>query len=277
MPDLAETIQQEVTAAVASDELQLPTLPEVALRIRDEAENENVSAQSLGEVLSADPALAARMIKIANSPMFRATNTIEDLNMALSRLGVVYAANMATGLAMSQMFQATNDIIDRKLRATWAQATGVAAISGVLAKSFTRLRPDQATLAGLTHNIGVLPILTWAEENETLLQDSMTMDRVIESIHGSLGTMILQSWDFPPEIAMVPAHYMDFDRAADQADYIDVVMVANLQNQPENHPLAELDWSTIQAFKNLGLDPSVESSELEDLDEDVRAARDSLS
>lgn len=277
MPDLAETIQQEVTAAVGTDELQLPTLPEVALRIRDEAEDENVSAQSLGEVLAADPALSARMIKVANSPMFRATNTIEDLNMALTRLGVVYAANMATGLAMSQMFQATNDIIDRKLRATWTQATGVAAISAVLAKSFTRLRPDQAALAGLTHNIGVLPILTWAEENETLLQDSMTLDRVIESIHGSLGTMILQSWDFPPEIAMVPAHHMDFERASDQADYIDVVMVANLQNLPADHPLTQKDWNSIQAFRNLGLDSDMESSELEDLEEDVRAARDSLS
>lgn len=276
MPDLAETIQQEVTAALGTDELELPTLPEVALRIRDAAEDENVSAQSLGEVLSADPALAARMIKIANSPMFRATNTIEDLNMALSRLGVVYAANLATGLAMSHMFQATNEVIDKKLRETWSQATGIAAICGVLAKSFTRLRPDQAALAGLTYNIGVLPILTWAEENDTLLQDSLTMDKVISSIHGSLGTMILQSWDFPPEIAMVPAHYMDFDREADDVDYIDIVMVSHLQNLPENHPDAARDWDTIKAFKNIGLDTSVESSELEDLEEDVRAARDSL-
>ena len=160
MPDLAETIQQEVTTAVNNDELQLPALPEVALRIRDEAENQSVSAQSLGQVLSADPALSARMIKIANSPMFRAANTIENLNMALSRLGVVYAANLATGLAMSQMFQATNEIVDRKLRATWAEATNIAAISAVMAKSFTSLRPDQAALAGLTHTIGVLPILT---------------------------------------------------------------------------------------------------------------------
>jgi HD-like signal output (HDOD) protein len=276
MPDLAETIQQEVTTAVNNDELQLPALPEVALRIRDEAENQNVSAQSLGQVLSADPALSARMIKIANSPMFRAANTIENLNMALSRLGVVYAANLATGLAMSQMFQATNEIVDRKLRATGAEATNIAAISAVMAKSFTSLRPDQAALAGLTHTIGVLPILTWAEENETLLRDSLTLDRVIESIHGSLGTMILQRWDFPPEIIMVPAQYTNFERAVDEADYIDVVMVANLQNLPAGHPHTQLDWSTINAFENLGLEPDQEASELKDLEEGVRAARDSI-
>ena len=84
------------------DELELPSLPEVAVRIRDEAENQNVSASSLAAVIGEDPGLAARIIRVANSPMFRATRPIDDLNMALSRLGVEYAANLATGFAMQQ-------------------------------------------------------------------------------------------------------------------------------------------------------------------------------
>ena len=275
MSDLAATIEQEVSAAVQKDELELPTLPEVALRIRDEAEREAVTSQSLAEVISEDPALSGQIIKMANSPMYRGIRVIEDLHMALSRLGVEYAANLATGLAMSQMFQATSDVIDRRLRSTWAQATEVAAISGVLAKSFTKLRPDQATLAGLTHAIGVLPILTWAEENASLLNDGLTLDRVIESIHGSLGTMILQSWDFPDEIAMVPAHHTNFERQSEHADYVDVVMVACLQSLTgSNHPYTELDWSSINAFGNLGLDPHPEANALEELEEEFQGAKD---
>ena len=163
MSNLALQIQQEVSSAVDNDELELPSLPEVALRIREEAENKNVSAQSLAGVIGADPGLAARMIRVANSPLFRATRTIEDLNMALSRLGVEYAANLATGFAMQQMFQATSDIIDRKMRSVWSRATEVAAICGVLAKSYTRLRPDQATLAGLTHMIHI-----WSAQSTTV-------------------------------------------------------------------------------------------------------------
>lgn len=277
MSNLAATIEQEVTSAVKNDELELPTLPEVALRIRDEAERESVSAQSLGEVIAEDPALSARIIKMANSPMFRGTRVIEDLHMALSRLGVEYAANLATGLAMSQMFQATTEIIDNRMRATWAQATATAAVSGVLAKSFTKLRADQATLAGLTHSIGVLPILTWVEENDTLINDGMTLDRVIDSIHGSLGTMILQSWDFPDEIAMVPALHTDFSRNSEHADYVDVVMVANLQNLcGSEHPYAKLDWSEIPAFRTLHIDPDPQATDLEDLAEEFQAAKDTF-
>ena len=277
MSNLATTIEQEVTAAVQADALELPTLPEVALRIRDEAERETATAQSLGDVIAEDPALSARIIKMANSPMFRGTRTIEDLSMALSRLGVEYSANLATGLAMSQMFQATTDLIDKRLRSTWAHATELAAISGVLAKSFTRLRADQAALAGLTHTIGVLPILTWAEENGSLLSDSLTLDKVIDSIHGSLGTMILQSWDFPEEIAMVPCQYTNFERVAAATDYIDVVMVANLQSlSGTKHPYTELDWSKISAFDHLGLDPDPQAGALEELEEDLQAAKDAF-
>lgn len=58
---------------------------------------------------------------------------------------------------MQQMFQATSEVVDRKLRSVWAKATEIAAISGVLAKSFTSLRPDQArspvspTVSATTH------------------------------------------------------------------------------------------------------------------------------
>ncbi len=151
MSKLAQIIERQVTHAVADDELGLPTLPEVALRIRDAAESENVSASS--------PVSPGQMIKMANSPMFRASRAIDDLSRALSRLGVEYEANLATRLAMQQMFQTTSEVIDRKLRSVWAKATAIAAISGVLAKSFTSLRPDQATLAGLTLSIGTHTLL----------------------------------------------------------------------------------------------------------------------
>jgi len=278
MPNLAEKIQEDLSCAVRNDELELPTLPEVALRIRDAAEDPDVSAASLARVIAEDPGLSGRMIKIANSPMYRAAQNIEDLNTAVARMGVEFSSNLATGIAMQQMFQATTDLVDRKLRQVWSHATEVAGFSAVMAKSFTRLRPDMASLAGLTHIIGVLPILSWVEEHPHLLGDSMTLDRVIDSIHGSLGTMILQSWGFPEEIAMVPSQYNDFTRRANKPDYADVVMIANLQTLVgTQHPYTQLDWSTINAFENLGLTPSQDATELEELREDLAAAQGAFS
>lgn len=274
MSNLAEQIREELTGAVRADQLELPTLPEVALRVRDAAQDPNVSAQSLAKVLAEDPGLSGRMIRFANSPLYRAAQTIDDLNTAISRMGVDFAANLATGIAMQQMFQATSDLIDRKLRQIWAHAGSVAGISAVLARNFSRLRPDQASLAGLIHVIGVLPILAWAEDHPSLLADSMTLDRVIDSVHPGLGTMILRNWEFPDELALVPSQYTNFDRTAPSTDYADVVMVANLQTLVgTQHPYAQLDWGRIQAFSNLGMDPSAESGELQGLEEEMGAAR----
>ena len=273
MSQAAQAIHEQVKAAIASDELDLPTLPEVALRIREVADDDDVSAGALVEVVADDPSLSAQLVKLANSPMFRATRPIEDLHMAISRIGVVYAANVATGLAMQQMFQATSDMIDRKMRETWNHATQVAAIAGVLAKHYTDLSPDQATLGGLLHNIGVLPILSWAEEHSRLIPDSMTLDKVIESQHGSLGTMILTSWEFPVEIASIPNNYLNWDRTNSDTDYVDVVIVANIQaRQGTDHPHGQVDTGNIGAFDNLGLNADDDAEAEEDLSAELEAA-----
>ncbi|MFT5451625.1 MAG: HD-like signal output (HDOD) protein, partial [Enterobacterales bacterium] len=57
--------------AIKTDRLVLPTLPEVALRIRESVENPDVSAQKLAEVIASDAALSARLIKVSNSPLLR--------------------------------------------------------------------------------------------------------------------------------------------------------------------------------------------------------------
>lgn len=276
MSQLSQEIAADIQTALDKDELELPSLPEVALSIREEAESEHVSAVSLATVVGRDPALSAQLIRVANSPMYRGTNTIEDLAQAISRLGVEYSANIVTGLAMQHMFQATSDLVDNRMREAWSSSTQLAAWSSILAKRFTRLRPDQATLAGLTHCIGVLPILGWAEENDHLIRDSMTLERVIDDLHPTLGTMILKHWNFADEIVAVPEQYQGLNHRADAADYVDIVAVANLfRLQDSDHPLMQAPWQESPAFGRLGLDPSDEEG-LAQLAEDVEAQREVL-
>lgn len=272
MTDLALRVQDELIQAIERDQLVLPTLPEVALRIREAAENPDVSLAELVRQISTDTALSARLIKVVNSPLLRSRQTITDLTMAVNRLGVVYTANLATGLAMAQLFQATTDIIDRKMREVWARSTEVAGISHVLCQHYTRLKPDQATLAGLVHQIGVLPILSYAEEHSELLDDSASLDLVIERIHPVLGDRILAAWDFPQPLRHVPSQHLDFQRAPAEVDYADIVQVALLQSLAgSDHPHAQMDWSDISSFARLGLDPTSEQAD-EDLSAEMEAA-----
>ncbi len=273
MSQVAESVRQEILDALNKDQLVLPTLPEVALRVREVAEDPDASIKQLGDLISQDAALAARIIKVANSPLLRASREIEDLNMALMRLGMEYTCSLATGLAMEQMFQATSDLVDKRMREVWSRSSEIAGICHVLCKLTTNLRPDQATLAGLVHRIGVLPILTYAEDHPALLRDSITLDSVIDQIHAQIGDRILEKWDFPAELAKVPSLHVDFGRQADRADYADIVTVAMLQSYMEDkHPLAEVDYTAVTAFERLGLDPDMQHTEAEDLSEDMEAA-----
>ena len=273
MSKLAEKVQEELSQAIENDELVLPTLPEVALKVREAAEDPNISIPALSKVIGNDAALTARIIKVVNSPLLRTSKEITDIQMAVSRLGINYTCNLATGLAMEQMFQATSDVVDRKMREVWNKSTEIAGICHVLCKQFTRLLPDQATLAGLVHMIGALPILTYAEDHNELLSDSISLNHVIEQIHPIIGDKILRTWEFPEQIAMVPSQYLDFSRDSAKVDYVDIVQVATLQSYiGTEHPYTKLDWSQIPAFAKLGLDPSQDIHEDEDLNAAMEAA-----
>ncbi|WP_045860509.1 HDOD domain-containing protein [Teredinibacter purpureus] len=274
MNDLATKVSNDINKAIDSDQLVLPTLPEIALKVREVANDADASIKQLSDVISSDAALTARIIKVANSPLFRAPREIEDLNMALSRLGMQYTCNLATGLAMEQMFQATSDLIDKRLREVWSRSSEIAGMCHVLCKHRTKLRPDQAALAGLTHQIGILPILSYAEDNPYLMGDSMTLDSVIDAVHPQLGVKILTTWEFPTEIRNVPIEYLNFTRETAKADYADLVTVAMLQNQSTIalNRYANLDTSTVKAFYRLDLDPNIEATEAEDLSEEMEAA-----
>lgn len=239
MSKLADKVQQDLIRAIDQDELVLPTLPEVALQVREAAEDPDVSIQALSKVIGNDAALTARIIRVVNSPLLRSPKEITDLQMAISRLGINYTCNLATGLAMEQMFQATTDVVDRKMREVWNKSTEIAGICHVLARHYTRLAPDQATLAGLVHQIGVLPILTYAEDHNELLSDSISLSHVIERIHPLIGERILKAWDFPAPIAEVPRQHLDFTRNSPRADY--------------SHP-TELPWQRASLYPP-GLEP----------------------
>ncbi|MEC8427657.1 MAG: HDOD domain-containing protein [Pseudomonadota bacterium] len=273
MNQVADKVRQELLTAIEQDKLVLPTLPEVALRVREVAEDPDASIDQLVSVIGNDAALAARIIKVANSPLLRASKEIVDLKMALMRLGMEYTCNLATGLAMEQMFQATSDMVDKRMREIWSRSTEIAGICHVLCRHRTKLRPDQATLAGLVHRIGALPILTYAENHPELLSDSITLDNVIESLHAQIGDKILEKWDFPAELLKVPSQHLQFDRDASDADYADIVTVAVLQSyMATDHKLSDVDYSTVKAFARLGLDTDMRAEEGEDLSADMEAA-----
>ena len=252
--ELVESIKNILLEAIDSNSISLPTLPEVAVEVRTVANDPNASIVDLCKVLERDPSVAASVIKVANSPLFRGNEKIDSLKSAATRLGTRYTANFATGIAMKQLFQAQTPFVNKMLHDTWSVSTEVAAVAQIQSKVLPRLLPDRASLAGLTHRIGVLPILTYAEKHKKLLENEQTLKQLIEAVHQDIGARILKVWHFPDDVINVPRDYLKFDREVPQADYVDLVTVAVLHgSENPSHRYTDVDLSMVKAFDRLGL------------------------
>jgi HD-like signal output (HDOD) protein len=256
MNNLADKVQQDLVEAIDNDDLVLPTLPEVAMQIRRAAEDPEISVSALSKMIGRDTALSARLIKVVNSPLLRATQEVTDLYTAITRLGINYSSNLAIGLVMEQIFHARSDVVAQKMHDVWHKSLEVAGVSYALCRRYSQLKPDQAALGGLVHQIGVLPILTYAEDHYELLADPVSLEHVIENIHPLLGEKLLKVWDFPEQLVTIPLKYLDFQRQSRQIDYVDLVQVATLYCHKDcDHPLGRIDARNVPAFKKLGIDP----------------------
>ena len=273
MTPLSAKVYEAINKAIDADKLVLPTMPEMAVRVKEVVNEDSSSIKDLGKVIASDAALTARIIKVSNSPIYRGTTEIEDLNMALMRLGMATTSSLAIGLAMEQMFQATTDMVDRRLRKVWSESSEIAGICNLLCKHKTNLRPDQATLAGLVHQIGILPVLSFAEDHPKLLQDGMTLDKITEEVHPKIGARILKAWEFPVDIHNVPEDYLNFNRDIPKADYADIVTVAMIQSQTASgNAFDGINLQQVKSFDRLELDPDIETAEAEDLSEEMLEA-----
>ena len=264
----------KINKAIKDNSITLPTLPEVALRIRDAVEQEDSGARQIADMVATDPALSARLLQVANSPLYRGRTTIDSIQMAVTRLGNKLIRNLIISLAMKQIFQATSDTMDTQLHAAWEQSVQVAAISRALSRQVPYLQPEQAMLAGLVHNIGSLPVLVMAENYPELVEDGIKLRNMVESISPHIGETILKAWSFPESLSRIPLNCQNLEYdGGPTADYVDLVIIAKLQALPPEHYLSQSDWSDIPSFTKIGLEPEIEVINIEGVAEEVNEVR----
>jgi HD-like signal output (HDOD) protein len=176
---------------------------------------------------------------------------------------------------MEQMFRAKSKAIEERMHGIWNRATEVAGIAHVLCKHYTKLKPDQATLGGLVHEIGSLPILTFSESKPELVNDTKFLDQLNTKVSPKLGLMILRQWDFPVELQQVPGWMSAITTETPGAiNYVDVIIAAKLQSlEDTDHLLAAMPWSQIPAFAKLGINTEDHDDELDELTEEIDAAQ----
>jgi HD-like signal output (HDOD) protein len=273
--DFLDHVQYELDG----NRLVLPTLPDIAIKVRDAVTKGDISAKDLAEMIVTDAALSAQIIRIVNSTMYRGVTEINNIQNAVSRLGNNTIRSLVTSLVMKQMFNPSSKLLEHLFRKTWEQSVNVSSISRALCNFVPHLNPDEAMLAGLIHQIGKLPILTLVEDIPEFRDSPTRMSKLLEKAHPAVGKLIMDAWDFPENLKPVASEYVNFRyNPGEKSDYVDVVQVAFLQSiAGTEHPACRVDCSIVPSFAKLGFSTDTEILEIEGISDEIEAARNMLS
>lgn len=187
---------------LATNMLVLPTLPEIAVRVRQAADDPDVNLHAMSEVISLDPALAARMIKIANSAFIGRSIKVSTLNQAVTRIGLSQVKNIATAMALEQLFVSNTAEVADTMAGLWRDTVHITCVAMACLKSYLpkhkhdNLNLDTLTLAALVHRIGVLPILVEAEKYPEVFAEPVFLQKATDELASRIGVAIMRRWDF---------------------------------------------------------------------------------
>lgn len=243
---------------IAGDHIDLPSFPEVALRVRRALADEEASIDVVVRAISAEPSLVVRLLQLGNSAALNpGGRRLTDLRAAITRIGFNMARSATIAFAMAQLRRAESyKGLEKPFGELWRTSTQVAAVCFVVAKRLTRLNAEQALLAGLLHTVGRLYLLTRAARYPELLNDNAVYPALVQAWHARIANAILMNWEMAPPVIDAVRGFEACDRERDgDIDLLDVLWVGrSLAALPRVAPTPPPELLESHPARRLGLD-----------------------
>jgi len=221
-----ETLRQRIEACE-----NLPTLPAVALEVVRLCQEDRVQGEEIGEVTSQDPALAARILRLANSPYFGLRHEVTTVSHAVVMMGIVSVRTIALGFSlMSSLAEARASAFN--LRDFWARSLVAGAAAREISRATRTGNREEAFLGALLQNLGLL-VLSAAvpRELERVLRTASRHDvlpqverKVLGSDHAEVGAWLVEGWGLPRIFVDAIRHHHD-PLACEDAASKDIVKI----------------------------------------------------
>ncbi|MGE5467591.1 MAG: HDOD domain-containing protein [Ignavibacteria bacterium] len=244
-------------ADLVKDVRGLVTLPDVYVRISRLIEDPQSSATDIAKAIAQDPAFTLRLLKVANSALYRFPSEVGTVGKAVSIIGTSQVRNLALSMSVAKCFAALpNDLVS--MANFWRHSLFCALIARHLAKVARRVDPDALFTAGLLHDIGELVIFNrlpqQAREALALVLDSGDELPVFEAErqvmafdHAAVGGELARHWNLPSLLEECIACHHEIAGAAQHPREAAIVHIANSLAL-----MAELDTLDPEAVTPLG-------------------------
>ena len=221
-------IINEIHQEFHHNEVDLPSMPEVALKINKAVQDENLDFQKIADIVQTDPMISARAVQVANSAMYSGSQPVQTIKRAVQRIGLRAMRAIVMSVALRNLYTPKSPLIKKRMKTYYHHSIRVGVISHVLAKKIKGFDQEQAFLAGLIHDIGIVPILIRADNHDEIKDNAELLDKLINSLKTKVGAMLLKQWNFEEELITVAQDSENWTRDVIKADYCDVIQVAQL-------------------------------------------------
>ena len=217
----------------------IATLPEVTMKIIQLVENPDSTAQDLNKVISNDPALGARILKVVNSAFYGLPGQIGSINRAIVLLGLNAVKNIAIAASLAKLFRGGRIAPNFDARDLWTHAIASATGTRLLSDKIGLGLPDEAFLAGLIHNIGILVEIQARRPKFVELLDKMDKNpdltlrqaetQTLGANHEQFGAGLCKMWKFPQSFIYVTGfHHHPMDLPEKNRTLTSLVCVADI-------------------------------------------------
>lgn len=217
----------------------IATLPEVTMKIIQLVEDPESTAQDLNNVISNDPALGARILKVVNSAFYGLPGQIGSINRAIVLLGLNAVKNIAIAASLAKLFRGGKIANGFDARELWTNAIATATATRLLAKNVSLGLPDEAFLAGLIHDIGIMVEIQARRAQFVQVLEKMAEDpsvtlreaelEILGATHEQFGYGLCKLWKFPVTFQYVTGfHHRPMEVAPNHRTLVSLVHIANV-------------------------------------------------
>ncbi|MGZ8185630.1 MAG: HDOD domain-containing protein [Methylobacter sp.] len=252
---LLQTFSQHYT----SEELELPSLPDIALKLR-KAMQQDIGIADAVKIIQLDPVISAKLIEVANCALYVSAVPAKSCFAAVSRIGLNATRNLVIGLSINHIFKSNSPLIKKHLDKIWKQSLYISTLSYVLAAVTKQANPEEALLAGLICDIGAVPFLNFAANLPKDYYSESDIALALPHVKGPIGYKILLDWGFSEEFIKIPVFSEDwYQNSSEELNLTDIVVLSRLHSNIGQADMSEFPAITsipaASKLKNFSLSP----------------------
>lgn len=241
------------------EKLEIPSLSSVAVKLR-RAMQKDISIADAVNIIQMDPVISAKLIEVANCPLYLTLNPAKSCLDAVNRIGLDATRILVISFSIKQIFKTRPKHINKYLSRLWKESLYLSCISYVLALESKQQNPEEALLAGLVCDIGAIPFLNFVANLPAEFHDENEINQAIPVVKGIVGATVLKDWNFADEFVKVALTSGDwYQNHDDQLSLSDIVVLSRLHYETSHKKTTGLPAITsIPAagkLKNIALSP----------------------